>query len=109
MHVNEIYNNDGYPKFGILVQDDNTRETFYVDMTPNKTATKVGVMTATMGEQTWIDNWGGAKTETVEGMNFSGKGEYVTLGLKKVDGSLYLYVNGKFALYLDSAITGDVP
>lgn len=107
VHVNEIYNNDGYPKFGILVQDDNTRETFYVDMTPNKTATKVGVMTATMGEQTWIDNWGGAKTETVEGMNFSGKGEYVTLGLKKVDGSLYLYVNGKFALYLDSAITGD--
>ncbi|MBR5570821.1 MAG: exo-alpha-sialidase [Oscillospiraceae bacterium] len=107
VHVNEIYNNDGYPKFGILVQDDATRESFYVDMTTNKTASKVGVMTSTMSEETWVDNWNDVKTETVEGMNFSGKGEYVTLGLKKVDGELYLYVNGKFALYLDSAITGE--
>ena len=107
VHVNEIYNNDGYPKFGILVQDDATRENFFVDMTTNKTASKVGVMTSTMGEDTWVDNWGGARTATVEGMNFSGKGEYVTLGLKKADGNLYLYVNGKFALYVDSAITGE--
>ena len=107
VHVNEIYNNDGYPKFGILVQDDATRENFFVDMTTNKTASKVGVMTSTMGEEAWLDNWGGARTATVEGMNFSGKGEYITLGLKKADGNLYLYVNGKFALYVDSAITGE--
>ena len=107
VHVNEIYNNDGYPKFGILVQNDAIRETFYVDMTTNKTASKVGVMTSTMGEEVWVDNWDGAKTETVEGMNFSGEGEYVTLGLKKEDGRFLLYVNGEFALYLDSAITGN--
>lgn len=107
VHVNDIYNNDGYPKFGILVQDDAVRESFYVDMTANKTASLVGVMTATKTEDGWADNWEGVKTEAVEGMNFSGKGEYVTLGLKKVDGDLYLYVNGKFALHLNSAITGE--
>ena len=105
VHVNEIYNNDGYPKFGIFVQDGKTREIFFVDMTTNKTASVVGVMTATNENDAWVDNWGGVRSETVEGMQFSGSGEYVTLGLKKVDGRFFLYVNDKFVLSVDSTIT----
>lgn len=107
VHVNEIYNNDGYPKFGIFAQNETTRENFFVDMSAEKTASAVGVMTATKENDTWVDNWGGVKSETVKGMRFSGNGEYVTLGLKKEDGRFLLYVNGEFALHLDSAITGN--
>ncbi len=107
IHVNEIYNNEASPKFGIFAQNDTTREHFYVDMTPGKTASAVGVMTASYADGTWTDNWDGVKSQTVEGMSFAGSGEYVTLGLKKEDGRFLLYVNGQFALYLDSTITGD--
>ena len=107
VHVNEIYNNDGYPKFGIFAQNETTRENFFVDMSPEKTASAVGVMTATKENDVWVDNWGGVKSEAVAGMNFSGDGEYITLGLKKEDGRFFLYVNGEFALSLDSAITGN--
>ena len=107
VHVNEVYNDDGYPKFGIFAQNDTTRENFFVDMTPDKTATKVGVMTATKENDAWADNWGGVKSEIVANMKFAGDSEYVTLGLKKEDGHFYLYVNGQFALHLNSAITGD--
>ena len=106
IHVNEVYKDEKWPKFGIFAESGNTRENFYVDMTSSKTASTVGRMTSTNNGR-WSDNWGAITTKTVDGMKFSGDGEYVTLGLKKEGNRFFLYVNGEFALYHDSAITGN--
>ena len=102
IHVDAIYNNESAPKFGIFAQDANTRENFYVDMTTAKTATGVGVATSAQDS-----GWTAAATATVENMRFAANGEYITLGLKKEDGRFFLYVNGQFAMFFDSAITGE--
>lgn len=111
IHVNEVFNNDGYPKFGLFAESGTVRENFYVDMTPDKTATVVGRMTSSLGENGWADNWNEINTATVENMNFAGAGEYVTLGLSKEGGLFKFYVNGvnvgEHVLYHESSLTGD--
>lgn len=98
VHVNQVYNNDPYPKFGILVQDGAVQELFFVDMTPDKTSSKVGVVHG--------DNWDGSVSANVSGMKFSGTDEYVTLGLLKQGGTFKFYVNGNQALTYNSSFTG---
>ena len=98
VHVNQIYNNDGYPKFGILVQDGTVQELFFVDMRTDKTSSTVGVV--------HDYNWGSSVSTSVNGMNFSGEGEYVTLGLLKQGGTFTFYVNGNQVLTYNSSFTG---
>lgn len=98
VHVNQIYNNDGYPKFGILVQDGTVQELFFVDMRTDKTSSTVGVV--------HDYNWGGSVSTSVNGMNFSGEGEYVALGLLKQGGTFTFYVNGNQVLTYNSSFTG---
>lgn len=98
VHVNQVYNDDPYPKFGILVQDGGVQELFFVDMTPDKTSSKVGVV--------HDGNWDGSVSANVSGMKFSGEGEYVTLGLLKQGGTFKFYVNGNQALTYNSSFTG---
>ena len=109
IHVNEVFNNDGYPKFGLFAESGTVRENFYVDMTPNRTATEVGRMTSSLGENGWIDNWNknDIDTVTVENMNFAGAGEYVTLGLSKENGTFLFSVNGTVVLTYQSTLIGD--
>lgn len=98
VHVNQVYNNDAWPKFGILVQDGAVQELFFVDMRPDKTSSTVGVV--------HDYDWGGSVSTNVSGMNFSSEGEYVTLGLLKQDGTFTFYVNGNQAFTYDSSFTG---
>lgn len=98
VHVNQVYNNDLYPKFGILVQDGAVQELFFVDMRPDKTSGTVGVV--------HDYNWGGSVSANVSGMKFSGTDEYVTLGLLKQGGTFKFYVNGNQALTYNSSFTG---
>ena len=98
VHVNQVYNNDGYPKFGILVQDGAVQELFFVDMKSDKTSSTVGVV--------HDYNWGASVSKSVNGMKFSGEGEYVTLGLLKQGGTFAFYVNGEQVLTYNSSFTG---
>ena len=98
VHVNQVYNDDAWPKFGILVQEGTIQELFFVDMRPDKTANKVGVVRDY--------NWGGSVSKNVDGMKFSGDGEYVTLGLLKQAGKFTFYVNGNQVLTYNSSFTG---
>ena len=76
IHVNDVFNNDDYPKFGLFAESGAVRENFYVDMTPSKTANIVGRMTSRLGENGWEDNWNENDIDTVsvDNMNFAGAG-----------------------------------
>ncbi len=94
IHVNEIYNDEAWPKFGILVQDGAVQELFFVDMKTDKTSGTVGVV--------HDYNWGGSKSVKVSDMSFSGEGEYVTLGVLKDEKYLHFFVDGKHAISYQS-------
>ena len=102
IHINSIAATENYPKFGLFVRNGAIRHHFYVDMTTALTATKVGRMTVTNGNYDWdhID------TATINGMAFSGEGEYITMGILKDGKYLHLFVDGKHALSYESAMTG---
>ena len=51
-------------------------------------------------------NWGASISKSVDGMKFSGEGEYVTLGLLKQGGKFTFYVNGSQVLTYNSSFTG---
>lgn len=106
VHVNQVYNDDKWPKFGLFAESGAVRENFYVDMTQDKTATVVGRMTSSLGEKGWTDNWNAINTATVENMSFARTDEYVTLGLSKEGGTFKFYVNGNQALTYNSSFTG---
>ena len=101
VHVNEIFNNDGYPKFGLFAEDGATRISFFVDMRTDKISGTVGRVISTHNGTSWSDDWGGVQSVSVEGMSFSGDGEYVTLGLKKEGNRFFFYVNGNYVMSYD--------
>ena len=94
LNVSAVLNNDGYPKFGILVNGESEMVKFYVDMTPNMTATHVGVVRQPAGGG---DDWANARSVEVAGMAFTGSD---TVKLKLVrDGRAYsFYVNDVLVL-----------
>ena len=102
IHVNEIYNNDAWPKFGLFAEDGSTRISFFVDMRTDKTSDTVGRVISTHDGTNWSDDWRGSQSVSVEGMSFSGTDEYVTLGLKKEGNRFFFYVNGNYVMYYDS-------
>lgn len=107
IHVNEIYNNEEWPKFGLFAEDGSTRISFFVDMKTDKTSGTVGRVISTHNGTNWSDDWGGSRSVAVEGMNFSGTDEYVTLGLKKEGNRFFFYVNGSYAMSYDcDALSG---
>lgn len=74
------------------------QELFFVDMRPDKTSGTVGVV--------HDYNWGASISTNVNGMKFSGEGEYVTLGLLKQGRTFKFYVNGNQALTYNSSFAG---
>lgn len=93
-NANGVAIGENWPKFGLFTQSDNIREYFYVDMNRMMTASVVGRMTNTNGQ----DDWSNSKSVTVEDMAFSGQGETVTLGIMKNGKRMHLFVNGKYAM-----------
>lgn len=106
VHVKDVRSGENWPKFGIFAEGEAARELFYVDMRTDKTANVVGRMTATNNGTGWNDNWGGATSVNVEGMSFAGDGEFVTLGVTKEGNRFLIYVNGEYAFYYDSTLSG---
>lgn len=96
IHVNSVHATEGYPKFGIFAEANGTKESFYVDMRPDKTSNSIAKITNF--------TWGSETSVRVDGMNFANDGEYVTLGLRKEGNRFLFYVNGEFVLYHDSAL-----
>ena len=94
-NVKSVLNGDNWPKFGLLVSGPSEMVKFFVDMTPQMTATHVGVVYQPVNGG---DDWANSISTNVAGMSFTGSN---TIKLKLVrDGkAYYFYVNDKLVLY----------
>ena len=94
LHVNGIADTESYPKFGMFLENEAQRRSFYVDMTTELTSGVVGAVTSVNGNYDWANS----KSATVADMAFSGEGETVTLAILKQGKRVHLFVNGNYAL-----------
>ena len=94
INVQSVLNSDAYPKFGIMVNGATQMVKFYVDMTPELTATNVGVVYQATGAD---DDWAGAATCEVPGMSFAGS-DTIKLKLVRDGRAYYFYVNDTLVL-----------
>ncbi|MBQ8558617.1 MAG: GH32 C-terminal domain-containing protein [Tyzzerella sp.] len=95
INVSEVLNNDGYPKFGLMLNGKTEMVKFYVDMTPQMTANTVGVVYQPTGQS---DDWGNAVSANVNGMKFTGS-DKVKLAVVRDGMDYYFYVNGELVLW----------
>ena len=94
INVQAVLNNDGYPKFGLLVNGASEMVKFFVDMKPDLTATHVGVVYQPTGGG---DDWAGAKSVAVEGMSFAAN-DTIKLKLIRNGQGYCFYVNDVLVL-----------
>ncbi|MBQ8802765.1 MAG: hypothetical protein IJZ53_03925 [Tyzzerella sp.] len=104
IHVNEIFNDDQWPKFGLFVRDGSLKVNFYVDMKTDLTSVRVGRMNSVNGS----DDWTTSESVAVSDMSFSGDGEYITLGVLKDGKYLHFFVDGQHAISYESSLEGKV-
>ena len=93
VNVENIVNNEAYPKFGILLQGEDFRVAFYVEMATNLTASAVGRVCFKNGVYVWSE----ASLVSVGALEFTGD-NYVTLAVARDGADVYLYVNGKLVI-----------
>ena len=97
INVESVLNEDGYPKFGIMVNGASEMVKFFVDMTPAMTATHVGVVyQPTDGS----DDWANSISCEVPDMAFTGS-DTVKLKLVRNGRAYYFYVNDALVLQDD--------
>ena len=94
MNVSAVLNADAYPKFGVMVHGATEMVKFFVDMTPEMTASRVGVVYQPADGE---DDWANAKSTDVNGMRFTGT-DTVKLKLVRDGNAYYLYVNDELVL-----------
>ena len=94
VNVQAVLNNDGYPKFGLLVKGETEMVKFFVDMTPGMTATHVGVVYQPAGGG---DDWANVKMAEVPGMSFTGN-DTIKLKLVREGQAYFFYVNDVLVL-----------
>ena len=102
-HVNGVADQENWPKFGLFAENETVREYFYVDMSRELTASEVGNMTNTNGQ----DDWSNTKSVSVAGMAFSGQGQAVTLGMLKDGKRLHLFVDGNYVMSCVCDVSGE--
>ena len=95
INVENVLNDDNWPKFGIMVNGASEMVKFFVDMTPALTATHVGVVYQPTGGG---DDWGGSVSCEVPGMSLSGS-DTVKLKLIRDGSAYYFYVNDALVLH----------
>ena len=93
--MQSVLNNDAWPKFGLLVNGSSEMVKFFVDMTPQLTATKVGVVYQPTGGG---DDWAGSKSYEVPGMTFAGS-DTIRLKLVRDGKAYYFFVNDTLVMY----------
>ena len=103
VNVNEVLNNDGYPKFGIMANGSSEMVKFFVDMTPAMTATHVGVVYQPTG---CGDDWANSRSVNVPGMAFTGS-DTVKLKLVRDGQAYYFYVNDSLVLYDETGFVAE--
>ena len=102
--VNEIFNKDKYPKFGLILDGEKESVLFYVDMKTDKTASKVGVVHQAKGKDY---DWANAYETNVAGMKFTGD-DAVKLSIARNNNNFYFYVNDKLVLMDKDVQTGNM-
>ena len=95
INVQSVLNNDAWPKFGLLVNGSSEMVKFFVDMTPQLTATQVGVVYQPTGGG---DDWAGSKSYEVPGMSFAGS-DTIRLKLVRDGRAYYFFVNDTLVMY----------
>lgn len=84
----EIYNQDGYPKFGFTVQDGALCHAFYISAENGLTAQRAGVVSYAFGQYDWANS-----LETnVKDLRYT-NGNYATLRLVRAGKTLSFFVN----------------
>ncbi len=102
-NVTSVLNNDAYPKFGIMVKDSKEMVKFFVDMTAEMTASKVGVVyQPTDGG----DDWENSVSCDVAGMSFAGN-DTVKLKVIRDGKTYYFYVNDQLVLYSEDGFEAE--
>ena len=89
INVAEVLNGDAYPKFGIMVNGSSEMVKFFVDMSAEMTASRVGVVYQPTGGG---DDWANSRSYEVPGMVFTGS-DTIKLKLTRDGSAYYFYVN----------------
>jgi len=94
VRVNSILANEGYPKFGMLVNGETEMVKFYLDMNPQLQVWQVGAVHQNTGKS---DDWAYAAVTTLPETLDMGT-DTVTLKLVRDGVNYYFYVNGTMVL-----------
>lgn len=87
--VDALYNNDAYPKFGLLLANSQTSRFFYVCAENNLTCNDVGIVTKAENDF----EWSGSKEYPVNGLRYT-DGQFVAMKIVRQGNSVELYANG---------------
>lgn len=94
INAEKVLNNDGYPKFGFVLENGEGRIAFYV-------AADAGLNAGAVG-RVYFDGenyvWANESLVSVSNMKFSGE-DYITLAVVRDNENVYLYVNGVLVMY----------
>ena len=100
--VKEIFNEDAFPKFGIVLNGTTEMVKFFVDMKPDMTCEGVGVVHQPTGGE---DDWANAYSKGIDKIDLS-KDE-ITLKVVRDGQDYYFYVNGVMVLCEKGAICNE--
>ena len=95
VNVSEVLNGDQWPKFGLMLHGKTENVKFYVDMTPEMTASQVGVVHQATGMG---DDWANNVSVKVDNMKFTGD-DKVKLAVARDGNDYYFYVNDELVIW----------
>ena len=100
VNVSQVLNNDAWPKFGLMLHGKTENVKFYVDMTPEMTASQVGVVHQATGMG---DDWANNVSKQVDNMKFTGD-DKVKLAVARDGKDFYFYVNDELVIWQKDAL-----
>lgn len=99
-----LYNNDAYPKFGLLLANANTSRFFYVCAENGLTCNDVGIVKKSYNDFEWDDS----EEYPVAGMTYT-DGDFVKLKLVKRGGEIEFYANDAYIASISAEEFGGEP
>ena len=100
--VKEIFNDDAYPKFGIMLNGTTEMVKFFVDLRPDMTCESVGVVHQPTGGE---DDWANAYSKSIEKLNLAD--QEITLKVVRDGQDYYFYVNNVMVLCEKGALCNE--
>ena len=99
--VKEVYNNDGYPKFGIVLRNGVSTFFFYVDASGGLTTQRVGYVVGSGSGEFNGDHWAKSVEKDYELGSYT-NGNKVNLSVKRDGTAIKCYVNGELVFDVEN-------